>query len=145
MSISFSQEEADSLLALEKHYFGNETLIFPKQGQSLRVPVISADGNEEFVLDITRSHIVLHKTSFQIRARTIVVLARVDIGSASHRNPDGGVVACPHLHLYREGFEDRWAKLAPKECFSNDTDPLLTLEEFMNYCNIKTKPKIKMV
>jgi len=68
---------------------------------------------------------------------------RLDIGGAPHRNPDGEEIPCPHLHIYREGFGDKWAVLAPEAHYSNLDDLYRTLEDFMRHCNIVEPPKIQ--
>ncbi len=68
---------------------------------------------------------------------------RLDFGGAPHRNPDGEEVGSPHLHLYREGYGDKWACPVPPDHFSNLDDLWLTLQEFMRFCNIAEPPFIK--
>lgn len=94
-------------------------------------------------MDVSRSQINLAKVTHQNRARQIVVLMRLDIGGAPHRNPDGEEIPCPHLHIYREGFGDKWAVLAPEAHYSNLDDLYRTLEDFMPHCNIVEPPKIQ--
>jgi hypothetical protein len=141
MSLLLTQQEADALLALDKHYLGRERFSFPSLGGSLRIPLHSPDHREEFSLDITRGNIELRKNTFQGRARKAVILARLDIGGPPHRNPDGEEIACPHLHVYREGYGDKWAFPLP-DSFSNHEDAWKTLFEFMDFCNVSTRPTI---
>jgi hypothetical protein len=143
MSFAISQAEADSLLRLEKHRTSDESVRLPDMGGSVTVPLASADGAENFHLDIYRGRINLAKGKFQNRARTIVILARVDIGGAPHRNPDDTEVPCPHIHLYREGFADRWAFSVTADQFSDTTDHWRTLIDFMRYCNITVPPRFE--
>lgn len=70
-----------------------------------------------------------------------MILARLDIGGPPHRNPDGEEIACPHLHVYREGYGDKWAFPLP-DSFSNHEDAWKTLFEFMDFCNVSTRPTI---
>ncbi|MCY4100756.1 MAG: hypothetical protein OXF46_07525 [Rhodobacteraceae bacterium] len=98
--------------------------------------MVSVDGNERFFLDIWRSKIALGKGTYQNRGRKTLILARLDFGSAPHRNPDGEEIDTPHMHLYREGFGDKWAFPVPSDKFSNLSDPKITLEDFMRFCNI---------
>lgn len=141
MSFVLTQQEADALLALAKHYVGSESFTFPGLGGALRIPLHSEDNREEFSLDVTRGRIELRKNSFQARARKAVVLARLDIGGAPHRNPDNEELACPHLHLYREGWGDKWAIPLP-DTFNGRLDAWDMLDKFMDYCNVVTKPSI---
>jgi hypothetical protein len=61
----------------------------------------------------TRYRIKLTKATFQNRARVAIVLYRLDIAGAPHRNLDGEKIPCPHLHFYREGYGAKWAIPAP--------------------------------
>ena len=104
------QSEAAALIALAKIKVNDDLYDYPGTGGSLIVPLTSQDKREEFLLDIYRGRIDLLKGTYQNRARQVIVLVRVDFGGAPHRNPDGTEVPCPHLHLYREGFGDKWAQ-----------------------------------
>jgi hypothetical protein len=72
-----------------------------------------------------------------------VVLVRLNFGGAPHRNPDGEEIDSPHLHLYREGFGDKWAIPVPGDVFGDVTDQWRTLQDFMQYCNIAEIPLIR--
>lgn len=136
-----TQHEADSLLALEKLYLGTDRFAYPALGGALRLPLHSLDKREEFFLDITRSRVLLEKNTLQTRARKTIILARLDLGGAPHRNPDGEEILCPHLHLYREGYGDKWAMPLP-DALAGITDVIDLLNAFMNYCMIVDKPII---
>lgn len=98
-----------TLLAMEKHRVDDTVFEYPDLGGALRIPLQSPDRRETFSLDITRSQVNLVKGTYQNRGRGVVILARLDFGGAPHRNPDDVEVPCPHLHIYREGYGDRWA------------------------------------
>lgn len=142
VDIVLTQAEADALIAMEKHRVNEDHSDFPMGGESLVVPLQSADRREQFLLDISRGRIDLTKVTMQNRARQVVVLVRLDLGSAPHRNPDGEEVAAPHLHLYREGFGDKWAMPVDHAFFSATDDLWQTLEDFMTFCNITRRPHI---
>jgi hypothetical protein len=110
--------------------------------QSLVVQLQSSDRREKFLLDIGRSRIDLAKVKIQNRGRQIVVLVRLDLGGAPHRNPDGTEISAPHLHLYREGFGDKWAVPVPLERFGHLENLFTTLDDFMLFCNITQPPFI---
>jgi hypothetical protein len=128
-------------LKLEKHYRDNKQLTFPAFGGKLIFLLNSDDDREEFIMSIERSKIKLTKNIFQTRTRKTIVLARLDIDGPPHRNPDGEEIQCPHLHLYREGFEDKWAEPLP-DFFKNPDDAWKTLNDFMDFCAVITKPII---
>ena len=60
---------------------------------------------------------------------------RLDYGGPLHRNPDGEEIPCPHLHIYREGYGDKWAVPIPTQDSPNIHDHWQTLQDFMRYCN----------
>lgn len=141
--ISLTQADAEALLAMEKHKAEDTAYEYPALGGSVRVPLHSPDKRENFFLDITRSHIKLSKGTYQNRARGVVILARLDFDGPPHRNPDDEEVPSPHLHLYREGYGDRWAMPLPAERFTNPGDPWMMLVEFMQFVNVTVLPDIQ--
>jgi hypothetical protein len=141
--ISLTQSDADALLAMEKHRVDETPYDYPGLGGSLRIPLQSPDKRESFTLDVSRGQINLAKGTYQNRARSVVILARLDFGGAPHRNPDDQEVACPHLHVYREGYGDRWAIPVPAESFPNVDDRWVLLNDFMRFVNITVPPDIR--
>lgn len=138
-----TQAEADALIAMEKHRVTEAPSDFPMGGQSLVLALQSADKREQFMLDLRRARIDLRKVKMQNRGRQVVVLVRLDLGGAPHRNPDDVEVPAPHLHIYREGFGDKWAVAVPAELFRNIDDVWATLEDFLRFCNISQPPHIE--
>lgn len=134
------QTEADVLFRMEKIPASSGTFPFPDFGGRIGVPLVSRDKREQFSLDISRKRIAL-TTSYQTRARKVIVLARLDFGSP-HRNPDGSEVKVPHLHLYREGYGAKWAIEVPSGILSEPEDSWQVLLDFMRYCNIIEQPNI---
>jgi hypothetical protein len=143
MEIILSQSEADLLIALEKHRADNQEIEFPDLGGYVIVPLVSANKREKFCLDIRRGRIDLRKGTYQKRGREVVTLVRLDFGGAPHRNPDESEVPSPHLHIYKEGYGDRWAYPVPSS-FTNTSDLRKTLDEFMTYCNVTEKPLLNL-
>lgn len=138
-----TQAEADALIGMEKHRSTEDRSDFPMGGQSLVLPLQSADKREHFMLDLSRGRIDLRKVKMQNRGRQVVVLVRLDLGGAPHRNPDDVDVQAPHLHIYREGFGDKWAVAVPADRFRNIDDVWGTLEDFLRFCNITQPPHIE--
>lgn len=137
-----SQTEADDLLAMEKISLSSDPINFPDLGGGVTVPLISTDGSEEFLLDVRRNRINVRKGTYQNRARTVLILARLDVGGAPHRNPDGQEVGCPHLHVYREGFGDKWAVDATSLIGANATH-WSAYQWFLSHCNIVRPPSFQ--
>jgi len=135
---TLSQQDADRLIEMDKGRENEEIYLFPIHGR-LTVPLIAWDKSELFSLDIRKSRIDLLKGRVQLRGRQIIVLVRLDFGGHPHRNPDDEEIPSPHLHLYREGYRDKWAIPLPQEYFTKPGDLWMTLNEFMRYTHV-TKP-----
>jgi hypothetical protein len=140
--IDLTQAEADHLIGLEKIKANDDETQYLGMGGAIIVPLISQDKRENFLLDIRRGRIDLLKGTYQTRAQQIVVLVRLDFGGAPHRNPDDVDISCPHLHLYREGYGDKWAFPVPTERFAHLGNLPQTLDDFMDYCNVTDRPNI---
>jgi hypothetical protein len=141
--MNLTQAEADALIAMEKHRVNEDRSDFPMGGQSLVLSLQSPDKREHFLLDLSRGRIDLLKVKMQNRARQVVVLVRLDLGGAPHRNPDDEEIPAPHLHVYREGYGDKWAIPVPPDRFTATADLWTTLVEFMRFCNITHPPRIE--
>jgi hypothetical protein len=140
--INISQAQADALIALEKYRIDDSKWTFPDQG-IISIPLESANRKESFQLDIRHARIDLAKVMYQNRARQVITLVRLDLGEKPHRNPDGQKVGAPHIHLYREGYGDKWAFDLPAGVFRNIGDKWQSLQDFIRYCNISKPPVIE--
>ena len=140
--INLTQAEAEALIAMEKHRLTDERTDFPMGGESKVLPLQSADKREQFLLDLSRGRINLQKVKIQTRGRKVIVLVRLDLGGAPHRNPDGKDVPVPHLHIYREGYGDKWAIPVPANRFRTTDDVWMSFEDFLQFCNITKPPNI---
>ena len=141
--LDITQAEADALIAMEKHRADDNDCLFPEPGGRLAIALTSLDKRENFMLDITRAQIKLTKATYQNRARQAIVLMRLDLDGPPHRNPDDQEILCPHLHIYREGYGDKWAIPAPVDLYPNVQDLFSTFEAFMRHCNITDVPRIE--
>jgi hypothetical protein len=141
--IDLTQAEADALLTMEKMREDSETVDFPNSGERIEISLLSINKRERFFLDISRSRIEISKGTYQNRARQVIVLARLDFGGKPHRNPDDEEVPTPHLHLYREGYADKWAFPLPTDTFRGSSSLQTIFEDFMKLCNITTPPSIQ--
>jgi hypothetical protein len=87
----------------------------------------------------------LAKLKFQNRVRTVIVLARLDVDGSPHTNPDGQTIPGTHLHLFREGYDDKWAYPLNPGVFTLLTDPGTTFQEFCAFCSIESAPSVQGV
>lgn len=149
-----SQNEADQLFQMQKEFVDASPLEFTltttmDYDRFLR----SSDKREEFILTLERGIRKRLRLKFQTRARKIIVLARLDLHGPPHKNPPEAPYKPDqwlnetHLHLYREGFEDRIAYEmtdAPGWTIGQDVNDLQMLEGFFRYCGITDWPQIQM-
>ena len=141
--IEITQAEADSLIAMEKLFVDENDWTFPAAGQRIELALTSLDKRENFMLTVTRAQIKLTKASYQNRVRQAIVLMRLDLDGPPHRNPDETEIPCPHLHIYREGFGDKWAMAAPTGRYANTLDLFSSCEAFLQHCNITGASKMQ--
>jgi len=145
--IFLTQQEADDFIALQKIRIDDSQWSFPAPGGSISIPIISNNEKEEFLLDIGRySNISISKITYPNRMRKTIILLRLDFADINkqrtHRNPDGSELFGTHIHIYSEGFADKWAYELKDAHFPIKNDYWLLLDDFMKYCNIIKPPII---
>lgn len=130
-----TQVEADTLIAMQKT-FSELVTITLHAGTDQTHELIGADKKERFLLDLSRGTIRLSKVKLQTRGRIAIVLVRLDVDGSPHTNPDGSYIGRTHIHLYREGFDDKWAYPIDPAIFTSLADINETFRSFCGYCNI---------
>jgi len=130
-----TQKESVVLINLKKWLTESQTISLTP-GSNFAYDLDSSDPSEKFILDLWRGTIRL-KARYQTRARKSIILVRLDLNGAPHTNPNGQIIDCPHMHIYKEGFDDKWAYSLPKS-FSDPSDISVAFRDFCNYCNIRT-------
>lgn len=109
-----TQQEAQNLLELLKKCVDTK-ISMPSQGYREDYDVYAIENrNEKFIISINRKNSLTDKVSFVARyLRNNTILLRLDIApTAPHKNPPGfqyEEINGTHLHIYREGFESRYA------------------------------------
>ncbi len=141
--INLTQAEAEQFIEAAKHRVDDRVWDYPDRGEKNSIPLVAPLRKEQFLLDMYRGSINLKKVAYQERVRKSIVLLRLDLGTAPHRNPDGEEIPPLHLHRYREGFGDKWAFPLPDDCFKDLNDLYQTLKDFMEFCNIVKPPVIR--
>jgi hypothetical protein len=113
----------------------------------------SADRREQFLLTVERGQRSRIRLKYQTRARKIIVLARLDLNGPAHQNPPESPyqpdrrIAGPHMHLYRENFEDRIAyELAdvPGLTIRNLGSGVSCLEDLLRFVGLRKWPAIQL-
>jgi hypothetical protein len=156
MAHSITQQDADFFFQMDKFPEKEEEYQFPLGGEKIIIPFTSADKREFFLFDIYRATIRVSKATYQNRVSKAYILRRLDIDGTAHTNPEvdnvplpllkpynGLEIPCPHLHLYIEGFGERWAVPADLILSIDDKDTCQIMNESVKYCNVKTLPVIK--
>lgn len=132
---ALTDEEVKRLLTLAKRFDDASHYRFPFAKKCTH-ELSAIHGPEKFILDIRRGTIDIRKYTYQKRKRGIAPLARLDIRGPRHRNPDGEYIECPHLHIYREGFEDKWAIPLPDDFAECETSEDFFFR-FLEWCKIE--------
>lgn len=125
------------------------------------IDLVSRYGSDSFMLDFSRTRVVF-SYKYQLRAENRFPIVRLDYGGSFHDNPVQDcecseedpfaaihpscvgrhfAIGEPHIHYYREGYEDSWAYPVP-DSFTNLEDMRKTFEDFMVFCNVTGKPVI---
>ena len=142
MSAPLSQFEADRLIALLKQCV-DEAIYIPVQGKSEDYQVVDTiTSDEEFTAIINRKNAFSDKCSFVLRYKNSnTILLRLDVGcTAKHTNPDNTIIEGPHIHRYREGFDEKFAM--PIDFTS--TTLVDDLRHFLDTANIEEPQRIEL-
>ena len=152
--MALTQAEADVLLQMAKVFVDTDPIEFSvTQPMSQERALRSTDRREEFTLNLERGGRTRARLKYQTRARRLFVLARLELAGRRHWNPPespykgGEWISRTHLHLYREGFEDRVAyELAdvPFWVGRDVSNGVTTLEHFLRFCGVAGWPPIQI-
>lgn len=142
--MAITQSEYDFLMAQEKTF---DDLVSPIRLGPAPIQwtrqVSSIINQDIFLLDFYRGSLELSKYTINNRYRQTIILMRYDNGGR-HTNPDGISFEGPHVHLYREGFNDKFA-FPVSEVGIITTDTIETVfNKIMHFCNIKRLPGIEI-
>lgn len=141
MSIQITNDEFIRIMKLKKYFMANRPFLPSENGYS-NLLLKDDSGKEEFYLNIARKKVIefkanktkIHHSYFK------EPIVRLEIDAPPHRNPDFSVTGRNHIHIYKEGYDMRWAydlKTFPK-LFSDPNDFNLILFDFCLYCNINS-------
>jgi hypothetical protein len=130
---------------MAKHFVRAPATITIPPGADDTYELAGPNDRERFLLDVWRGTLRLSKLKFQNRVRTAVVLVRLDVHGAPHTNPDGVPLPGTHIHLFKEGYEDKWAYSLDPAVFTLLSDPGKTLHDFCFFCRIESPPPVQGV
>lgn len=104
-----SQSDANRLIEMEKHI--TDQIDFPAIYEQKKYEAFSLDDTERFYVRINRTgRFVLSRGTYQTSHYTNQALLRLDLAiDKPHCNPDGNKIEGPHIHIYKEGYDMKWA------------------------------------
>ncbi|RIV18829.1 hypothetical protein D2Q93_13645 [Alicyclobacillaceae bacterium I2511] len=138
-----SDQDAKELLDMLKQIKDLRFIEFPQIGKTQKIEVVGTPENVKFVFDVNRKGTLkVKKCTYQTRYQKSVILLRVDIGGQEHMNPDGKIIPCPHIHIYREGYDDSWAYPLDSKLDTDPSDLLQALIDFLVYNHVVNRPPI---
>lgn len=139
-----TEKEVERLIDLMKNFVDRARIDFPGFGGYLEREATSYNAHDLFLIDVNRrGKKKPTKCTFQERYGVTDIIFRLDIDGPPHDNPDGVEVICPHLHVYREGFADKWAFPIDPQQFSDTTNLTKSFREFLALCKIHDLPEIQ--
>lgn len=132
-----TDKDFQSLIKMIKQIRTKEnTIPFPQPGKHLKIEVEDENRNENFIIDVNRKGASLKITKCTFQTRHLIPIIRIDIDGPPHPNPDGTIIPCPHIHLYKEGYNLRIAYPLEKEMIADTNNLLEILIRFLEYNSI---------
>ena len=105
-----TNNEFEKIIHFPKQFLESSEIILPFNERYPGKNIRSLNGDDLFILNITRGNKELDKISYQIRQNSNNnILLRIETKGPRHRNPNGDYISGPHIHIYIENFEDDWA------------------------------------
>ena len=142
--MAITQAEFDFLMSEDKSFddLASPIQLGPAPIQWTR-QINAVATKEVFLLDFYRGSFEISKYTVNKRYRQTVILLRYDNGGR-HTNPDGVLFEGAHVHLYREGYNDKFA-FPVSEIGVDKSDSMdAVFTKIMNFCNVKIFPIIEV-
>lgn len=142
--MSISQADFDSLIQEEKMFVDLVTPIkLSPAPMSWTREIKAINSKNLFLFDFYRGSFELSRYTFNKRYRQSIVLMRYDSGGR-HTNPDGESFDGPHIHFYREGYNDKFAFPSSDLKIEESDSMEEVLEKLLQFCNVKKRPSIEV-
>ena len=133
MSLLITQIEYESLMQLLKEFKERNPLSLKEHWSR---EIIAPETGDSFMLDFYNGRIEFKKFSINKRYRNTIILIRY-CSHGVHTNPDGIQFTGSHLHLYKEGFDDKFAVGIGTIGATSSSTIVEVLEKFLDYCKIQ--------
>jgi len=142
--MTLTQAEYDFIMSQDKFFDDPVSTIHlgPAPIQWVR-QINSAFKTEIYLLDFYRGSFELTKYTINKRYKQTIILLRYD-SDGRHTNPDGEKFEGAHIHLYKEGYNDKYAFSVSKIGLVETDGMEVVFNKIMHFCNIKKIPYIEM-
>lgn len=140
-----TDSEAKFLKELEKIVIEHSVEI-PRDGNKECLNLArNGDINDNIMrIHITTSKRNKEKCSFNVVYNKSITIFRIDIGgSRIHINPDGEDIPTPHMHIYRDGFDAKFAIPLPS-CFTDSNNFGRVLYDLLGYSNVVNRDSVEI-
>ena len=141
-----TQADADRLLALDKRFDEPDPLEMAPGKWTRNLTAV--DLRERFLFDYFRGRIIFAKYRYQMRHGATEILVRY-CSQRKHTNPPNphhtGRFDGPHVHLYREGYDDKIAFPVSEVGIDDTSDATRVLTLILRFCHVVTIPPIQLV
>ena len=94
---------------------------------------------EKFLLDYRRGSLGFAKYTFNKRYRQSIILLRYD-NAGRHTNPDGQQFDGPHVHIFRDGYNDKYAFPISHIGVNLGDNMHIVLQRFLDACSVVQIP-----
>ncbi len=140
--MALTQFEYEYTMSLQKEFEDGITplLLGPGPVRWTR-QLFSLETREEFILDYHKGNIAIEKFVVNHRYRQSIILLRY-CHTGRHTNPDGVTLVGPHIHMYREGYGDKFAFPAADMGINISDDIQVIFRKVLQLCNIQNPPTI---
>ncbi|WP_298014080.1 DUF6978 family protein [uncultured Megasphaera sp.] len=147
--MTLTQREADTLREIEKAFINPASVRLPER-QEKQIYNLWYRRNDrrkdDMAISAFRGKKNPRKVSFRLLYAQGIMLARIDTQDiTSHTNPDGTRIEPlePHIHIYKEGYGDKFAYPLPTEF--NHTDDIIGLfMDFLAYSNVINRDQVHL-
>ena len=141
--MSIPQREYDYLMSVEKVFSETDDIELGPAPIRWQRNINAIQSREAFILDFYRGSFELRKYTTNKRYRQTIIFLRYD-SMGRHTNPDGTTFDGPHVHLYREGFNDRFAFPVTEIGVDSSLAMEEVFQKILSYSNVIQVPQIHL-
>lgn len=141
--------EIENLIKEIKHFSKkiNRIKLLRTCGFKYKDKLVNDNSKNSYNLHLNYGRIDVDKVSITtVHNESGKVLVRLDLNPRKHINPDGTIVDTDHVHIYKEGYDERFAYPLDSEEFKNifpDKENMaLLLKSYLDFIKTISIPEI---